>query len=405
MCVFPYIIFLFSLHISGILDNMKAAKAEEKKQEKEKETKQEKEELQTMENEDKKEEELAEKLEEDMENVTSKNAAESTKNDNKTKKDKKRKSKNIFKVKTANLIPEEVRLIHQNMVDQALDHSNLPLAVSTTPMEIDPLTGKTYLPVKDDVKHDTGQERDEAPREEQKEEIELENEETTAKEKKEKEIQERKRKEQKEKQIQAGKEREKKEKEERERARKEKEEKRKAEERKEKELEKERKALEAKRKKVLRKTKAYLSTRHTPANSGNEIDSSGNTVVGTDLSQSQPTQLQQVQGQQIQGTETQVQKIQGQQITAEQQPKIQLTPPVEYAYGVSPQNDPNHQITQPAVKDGTKVDLTGKSREENKGKQDVLASKRNPDKLPKTNTKLKQEIENMVDKAFGELLL
>ena len=51
---------------------MKAAKAEEKKQEKEKETKQEKEELQTMENEDKKEEELAEKLEEDMENVTSK---------------------------------------------------------------------------------------------------------------------------------------------------------------------------------------------------------------------------------------------------------------------------------------------------------------------------------------------
>ena len=110
--------------------------------------------------------------------------------------------------------------------------------------------------------------------------------------------------------------------------------------------------------------------------------------------------MQQVQGQQIQGTETQ-----GQQITAEQQTKIQLTPPVEYAYGISPQNNLNQQITQPAVKDGTMVDLTGKYREENKGKQDVLASKRNPDKLPKTNTKLKQEIENMVDKAFGELLL
>ena len=353
-----------------------------------------------MENEDKKEEELAEKLEEDMENVTSKNAAESTRNDNKTKKDKKRKSKNLFKVKTANLIPEEVRLIHQNMVDQALDHSNLPLAVSTTSLEVDPLTGKTYLPVKDDGKHDTGQGRDEAPREEQKEETELENEETKGKEKKEKEVQERKKKEQKEKQIQEEKEKERKEKEERERARKEKEEKRKVEERKAKELEKERKALEAKRKNVLRKTKAYLSTKHTPVNSGNEIDSSRNTVVGTDLSQSQQTQVQQVQGQQIQGTETQ-----GQQITAEQQTKIQLTPPVEYAYGISPQNNLNQQITQPAVKDGTKVDLTGKSREENKGKQDVLASKRNPDKLPKTNTKLKQEIENMVDKAFGELLL
>ena len=289
------------------------------------------------------------------------------------------------------------------MVDQALDHSNLPLAVSTTSLEVDPLTGKTYLPVKDDGKHDTGQGRDEAPMEEQKEETELENEEAKAKEKKEKEVQERKKKEQKEKQIQEEKGKERKEKEERERARKEKEEKRKAEERKAKELEKERKALEVKRKNVLRKTKAYLLTKHAPVNSGNEIDSSGNTVVGTDLSQ--PTQVQQVQGQQIQGTETQVQQIQGQQITAEQQPKIQLTPPVEYAYGVSPQNDLNHQITQPAVKDGTKVDLTGKSREENKGKQDVLASKRNPDKLPKTNTKLKQEIENMVDKAFGELLL